>query len=46
MFAGMVQAVVSAQEMSDRAKVQRLHELSAALDTIIDEQYASYERRE
>ena len=36
-FAGMVQAVVSAKEMSDHAKVQRLHELSAALDTIIDE---------
>lgn len=38
-FAGMVQAVVSAQEMSDVAKVQRLHKLSAALDTIIDELY-------
>lgn len=38
-FAGMVQAVVSAKGMSDHAKVQRLHELSAALDTIIDELY-------
>lgn len=38
-FAGMVQAVVSAKEISDHAKVQRLHELSAALDTIIDELY-------
>lgn len=38
-FAGMVQAVVSAKEMSDHAKVQRLHELSAALDTVIDELY-------
>lgn len=39
MFAGMVQAVVSAQEMSDRAKVQRLRGLSAALDTVIAAQY-------
>ena len=38
-FAGMVQAVVSAKEMSDHAKVQRLHELSAALNTVIDELY-------
>ena len=30
-FAGMVQTVISAQEMSDVAKVQRLRELSAAL---------------
>ena len=44
MFAGMVQAVVSAQEMSDCAKVQRLRELSAALDTVIDAQHTSYER--
>ena len=44
MFAGMVQAVVSAQEMSDRAKVQRLRELSAALNKVIDAQYTSYER--
>lgn len=44
MFAGMVQAVVSAQEMSDRAKVQRLRGLSAALDTIIFAQHTSYER--
>lgn len=34
-FAGMVQSVVSAQEMSDRAKVQRLRELSAALNQLI-----------
>lgn len=39
MFAGMVQAVVSAQETSDRAKVQRLRGLSAALDSIIAAQY-------
>ena len=38
-FAGMVQAIVSAQEMSDRAKVQRLRELSAALNKVIDAQY-------
>lgn len=38
-FAGMVQAVVSAKEMSNRAKIQRLRELSAALDTVIDAQY-------
>lgn len=38
-FAGMVQAVVSAKEMSDHAKIQRLRELSAALDTVIDELY-------
>lgn len=38
-FAGMVQSVVSAQEMSDVAKVQRLHELNDALDTVIDELY-------
>ena len=37
-FAGMVQAVVSAKEMSDHAKVQRLRELSAALDTVIGAQ--------
>lgn len=37
-FAGMVQAVVSAKEMSNRAKIQRLRELSAALDTVIDAQ--------
>ena len=37
-FAGMVQAVVSAKEMSDHAKVQRLRELSATLDTVIDAQ--------
>lgn len=43
-FAGMVQAVVSAKEMSDHAKIQRLRELSAALDTVIDELYTSYER--
>lgn len=43
-FAGMVQSVVSAQEMSDVAKVQRLHELSAALNQVIDEQYTSCER--
>ena len=43
-FAGMVQAVVSAKEMSDHAKVQRLYELSAALDTVIDAQYTSCER--
>lgn len=38
-FAGMVQAVVSAQEMTDRAKVKRLRELSAALNQVIDELY-------
>lgn len=43
-FAGMVQSVVSAQEMSDVAKVQRLRELSAALNQIIDAQYTSCER--
>ena len=43
-FAGMVQAVVSAQEMSDHAKVHRLRELSAALNEVIDAQYTSYER--
>ena len=37
-FDGMVQAVVSAKEMSDHAKIQRLRELSAALDTVIDAQ--------
>lgn len=43
-FAGMVQTVVSAQEMSDRAKVQRLYELSAALNQVISAQHTSYER--
>ena len=43
-FAGMVQAIVSAKEMSDHAKVQRLRELGAALDTVIDAQHTSYER--
>lgn len=43
-FAGMVQTVVSAQEMSDVAKVQRLYELSAALNQIIAAQYTSCER--
>jgi hypothetical protein len=43
-FAGMVQAVVSAKEMSDHAKVQRLRELSAALNQIIATQHTSYER--
>lgn len=38
-FAGMVQTVISAQEMSDRAKVQRLRGLSAALNKVIDAQY-------
>ena len=38
-FAGMVQAVVSAQEMTDHAKVKRLHELNDALDAVIDELY-------
>ena len=38
-FAGMVQTVISAQEMSDVAKVQRLRELSAALKKVIDAQY-------
>ena len=38
-FAGMVQTVISAQEMSDVAKVQRLRELSAALNKVIDAQY-------
>ena len=39
MFAGMVQSVVSSKEMSDHAKVHRLHELSAALNTVIDARY-------
>lgn len=43
-FAGMVQAVVSAKEMSDHAKVQRLRELSTALNQVIDAQYTSCER--
>lgn len=43
-FAGMVQSVVSAQEMSDRAKIQRLRELSVALNQVIDAQHTSYER--
>lgn len=43
-FAGMVQSVVSAQEMSDHAKVHRLRELSAALNEVIDAQHTSYER--
>lgn len=43
-FAGMVQSVVSAQEMTDHAKVQRLRELSAALNQVIDAQYTSCER--
>lgn len=43
-FAGMVQAVFRAKEMSDHAKIQRLRELSAALDTVIDAQYTSCER--
>lgn len=38
-FAGMVQTVVSAQEMSDHAKVQRIKKLGAVLDKIIDGQY-------
>ena len=44
MFAGMVQTVISAQEMSDVAKVQRLYELSAALNQVIAAQHTSYER--
>lgn len=43
-FAGMAHAVVSAKEMSDHAKVQRLRELSAALDQVIAAQHTSYER--
>ena len=43
-FAGMVQTVVSAQEMSDHTKVQRLRELSSALNQIIAAQHTSYER--
>lgn len=43
-FAGMVQTVVSAQEMSDHAKVKRLRELSTALNQVIDAQYTSCER--
>lgn len=43
-FAGMVQSVVSAQEMTDHAKIQRLRELSAALNQVIDAQYTSCER--
>lgn len=43
-FAGMVQTVVSAKEMTDQAKVKRLRELSAALNQVIDEQYTSCER--
>lgn len=38
-FAGMVQAVFRAKEMSDHVKAQRLHELNDALDTVIDELY-------
>lgn len=38
-FAGMVQAVSRAKEMSDHVKAQRIHELNDALDTIIDELY-------
>lgn len=38
-FAGMVQTVISAQEMSDVAKVLRLRVLSAALNKVIDAQY-------
>ena len=45
-FAGMVQTVISAQEMSDVAKVQRLYELSAALNQVIDERFTQNERRE
>lgn len=37
-FAGMVQTVVSAQAMSDHAKVQRIKKLGAVLDKIIDGQ--------
>ena len=43
-FAGMVQAVVSAKEMTDHAKVKRLRELSTALNQVIDAQYTSCER--
>lgn len=43
-FAGMVQAVVSAKELSSRAKIQRLYELSAALNQVISAQHTSYER--
>lgn len=43
-FAGMVQAVFRAKEMSDHVKVQRLYELSAALNQIIAAQHTSYER--
>lgn len=38
-FAGMVQAVFRAKEMSDHAKVKRLRELSTALNQVIDAQY-------
>ena len=38
-FAGMVQAVFRAKELPDHVKAQRLHELNAALDTVIDELY-------
>lgn len=43
-FAGMVQTVVSAKEMSDVAKVKRLRELSTALNQVIDAQHTSCER--
>lgn len=43
-FAGMVQTVVSAQEMSDHTKVKRLRELSAALNQVIAAQHTLYER--
>ena len=43
-FAGMVQTVVSAKEMTDHAKVKRLRELSTALNQVIDAQYTSCER--
>lgn len=43
-FAGMVQAVIRAKEMSDHVKAQRLRELSTALNQVIDAQYTSCER--
>lgn len=43
-FAGMVQAVFRAKEMSDHVKAQRLRELSTALNQVIDAQYTSCER--
>ena len=42
-FSGMVQTVVSAQEMTDHEKVKRLRELSAALNQVINMTYSMHE---